>query len=159
MLDASGDLAGLVPDSVSLVALPGRRLRDSASGRIARYLRERRPGALLVGLWPLTSIAVVARLIAGARTRLVLSDHFDWSYARETSKGLRAFGVRLSTSLTYPFADGLVGISDGVIGSVSRFSGVPRSRIRRISNPPTLSPTVGSEAFQVHWPEERRTAG
>ncbi|HEY3814279.1 MAG TPA: glycosyltransferase [Caulobacteraceae bacterium] len=152
VLDATGDLADHVPDNVTIKTLPVRRLRDSVQ-QVAVYLRERQPRALLAGLWPLTSMAVVARLLAGTRTRLVLSDHSDWSHIRETSEGLRGLWVRLSTGLTYPFADSLVAISDGVAHSVSRISGVPLSRVHRISNPPTLSLDVGEEAFSIRWPD------
>ena len=40
-----------------------------------RYLRRRRPDALLAAMWPLTAIAPVAARLSGHRCKVVISEH------------------------------------------------------------------------------------
>jgi glycosyltransferase involved in cell wall biosynthesis len=151
VLSASGELVDQVGENLPIVDLATPRYRGSL-WPIARYLREHRPRALLVGLWPLTSIAIAARFLSGVPTRVVLSDHVDWSQSLEASSAWRTLILRLSSFLTYRLADGLVGISDGVIKSVSRYSGLPTSRFRRVHNPPTLAQEPGAQDLPPSWP-------
>ena len=126
-----GALLPLVPADAQIVDLGAAKLRQ-AIGPLVRYLRERRPHALHAMMWPLPLIAVLARGIAGVRTRIVGSEHTTLS---TMPHGLRHRAVRAVTRWAYQKADALVTVSAGVADDLSAFVGVPRDRIAVIHNP------------------------
>ena len=44
-------------------------------GLLARYLRQRRPSAVIASVWPLTVLSIVALKLAGSKARLAVCDH------------------------------------------------------------------------------------
>ena len=142
LMRASGAQLRNVSDGATVVDLGADRVRHVLPG-LVRYLRARRPRSMLAFMWPLTSAAVAARLIARAPVRVVLSEHVDWSVYGETS--LRETAPRprwLATTmrLTYPRAQGVVAVSRGVADSLRRLSGLSDDRVRVIHNPITPLP-------------------
>lgn len=126
-----GELLALVPANVEIVDLGAASLRGAILP-LVRYLRERRPHALHAMMWPLPLIAILARAIAGVRTRIVGSEHTTLS---TMPHGLRYRTVRAVTRWAYRKADALVTVSAGVAEDLSAFVGVPRERIAVIHNP------------------------
>ena len=151
---ATGPFLGQVPDSVNLVelrrswlfpagfvaaapmSLPALGLHCLRSGRplpnlsrlpaLARYLRRERPHALLSAKTYANLVAVWAARLAGAPTRIVISEHTHLSsVAKHEDRRSLAPLVRR----TYPRADVKVGVSDGVAADLSRFAGMPHHEI------------------------------
>ena len=151
---ATGPFLEQVPDSVNLVelrrswlfpagvvaaapmSLPALGLHCLRSGRplpnlsrlpaLARYLRRERPHALLSAKTYANLVAVWAARLAGAPTRIVISEHSHLSSVAEHKD--RRFLAPL-VRRTYPRADVKVGVSDGVAADLSRFAGMPRHEI------------------------------
>ena len=152
---AIGPSLGQVPDSVNLVvlrrswlfpagvvaaapmSLPALGLHCLRSSRrpfpnlsrlpaLARYLRRERPHALLSAKTYANLVAVWAARLAGAPTRIVISEHNHLSSVAEHKD--RRFLAPL-VRRTYPRADVKVGVSDGVAADLSRFAGMPRHEI------------------------------
>lgn len=102
--------------------------------RLASYLRERRPDALLAAMWPLTGIAGLAARLSGYGGRLVVSEHNDFrcmpSIKRYERWALARFGRRI-----YAPCHRVVAVSDGVAESLGVVAGLPRERIEVIYNP------------------------
>ena len=142
---AEGELIALVPPKVRIVNLGARRFRNAA-GPLARYLRAASPDAVLVSLWPMTVVAILARLIARSKSRLVVSDHSILSVqygGSPTTMGL----LKATTRLLYPAADARVCVSASTADDLARLSGLPRDRLVVIRNPTATSPRVANDSM------------
>ncbi len=121
----------------SLLALPA----------LMRYLRERRPVALLAAKERAGRVAVMARALSGVPTRLVLrlGTHLSAAMAERPalSRSLRYWPIRW----LYPHLDQIVAVSRGVAEDTARIAGVPRERIRVIRNP-VITPELETLAAQ-----------
>lgn len=126
-----GALLPLVPQGVEVIDLGATKLRQVVMP-LVRYLRRRRPQALHAMMWPLPLIAVIARAIAGARTRIVASEHTTLS---TMPHALRRPFVRALTRWAYSRLDAIIGVSAGVAEDLANFIGLPRERILVIHNP------------------------
>ncbi len=128
-----GELRSLLPDGINVVNLNAPRLR-SVLPPLVRYIREARPDAILASMWPLTSVAVIARRLAGSKARVVVSDHTLLSHGYAGWGALHRLALRVSIATTYRLADGCVAVSDGVRDDLSNLSGIPRKRFDVIFN-------------------------
>lgn len=131
VMEKRGELVGQVPDKVRLVDLRTRRTRQVLAP-LVRYLRDRRPDALQVSMWPLTIIGIAAARLARTGTRCVVSDHAVLSDHYAPSKH---FGLGASVRLFYPMADARVGVSKGAVEDLARLSRLDPSSFTIIANP------------------------
>ncbi|HEX8643919.1 MAG TPA: glycosyltransferase [Allosphingosinicella sp.] len=133
LLRAKGELMDLVPAEVRVVDLGVDRFRKGV-GPIVRYLRERRPRAMQISMWPLTVVGLMARALARVETRIVTSDHVvltrQYGHSRATMAALRA-----TTRLFYPRAEARVIVSEQAADDLARLSGIARDQIDVIYNP------------------------
>ena len=100
---------------------------------LTSYLRRTRPKVMLSTLQYANLAALWARRLSGAPTRVFLREANMLSVGGAASpKG------RLILSLVkrfYPWADGIVAVSNGVGEDVGKFTGISSSKIRTIYNP------------------------
>jgi len=131
VMEAVGELAGQVPAGVKLVDLHVKRTRK-VLWPLIRYLRKRRPDALQVSMWPLTTVGILATRLARSGTRCVVSDHAVLSdhYARSKHAFLGA-----SVRLFYPLANARVGVSSGAVEDLARLARLDPSMFTVIPNP------------------------
>ncbi len=106
-------------------------------GDLVRYLRQERPGALIAAKTHTNLVALWARRLAGAPTRLLISQH---SMLSEEIAGpeVRKWRWRHLSGLvarTYPLADAIVAVSDAAADDLAATAGVPRQRITTVHNP------------------------
>jgi glycosyltransferase involved in cell wall biosynthesis len=134
LMEKRGELLEKLPPAVRIFNLGARRIRDSIFP-LRAYLRRERPAALQASMWPLTVAAVVARRLAGASSRLVLSDHSTLSRQYGDYRGLKRLFLRASLQLFYPRADARVIVSNGSADDLARLAGIGRSSIEVIHNP------------------------
>jgi glycosyltransferase involved in cell wall biosynthesis len=114
---------------------------------LARYLRRRRPTALLAASVYENLDAVRARSLSLVRTRLVLSEHAALS-AHLGGRGSRRFErVMGQVRRLYPRADKVVTVSSGVAQDLRAASGLPESLLEVIHNP------VWTEALEARAAE------
>lgn len=133
LVRAEGALIKLVPPEATLVVLGASRFL-AAIIPLARYLRERRPHAVQVRMWPLTVIAVLARALARSKARLVLSDHAPLS--RHYSRSPRTLRLlKWSVRAFYPRAEARILVSAGAAEDLSRLTGLPRDAFTVVYNP------------------------
>ncbi len=121
---------------------PGVHLVDLASGstlralpRLTGYLRTTRPTALLSAMTHANLVAAWAHRLAGSTGRLVLSERVHLSGFFADNPGLLWRLTRLLVRLTYPRADGVVAVSDGVAEDLFRHAPLRRDRVCTIVNP------------------------
>lgn len=128
----SGELRAATPPGVTVIDL-GCRRTVAAIVPLARYLRRRRPRALLSTLEHANVTAVLAACL-GPRTRVVLRE------ANTASRDLMPTGARSHALLwlmrrTYRRADAVIAVSEGVASDLVHHIGVRRERITIIANP------------------------
>lgn len=140
---AIGELLDEVPDDIGIHDLNAPRVRDALSP-LTRYLRDRRPRAVLAAMWPITSLAIWARGLSGVRCRVVTSDHNILTRSRPGRPGLPRLAMTAAMRASYPLAEGIVGVSAGVADDIATLSGLPRDRVGVIHNPITPLPPAGA---------------
>jgi glycosyltransferase involved in cell wall biosynthesis len=147
------------PRDASLLApfVVGRH-RTSTMGclpALVRYLRRRRPDAMLATLEAPTLAAVWARRVAGVPTRVVVR------VANTTSLELgkparREDRMPRTMAALYPEADGILACSNGVADDLASLIGLPRERIRTVYNPVDTDVDERMQAPPAHpWLTER----
>lgn len=134
MLDANGELLSNLHPSIRVVDLKIKRIRWALPA-LLRYLRQARPTALLAFIWPLTVIALWARMISRVRTRLVVVEHTTWSRSELLKLWSVGWQIRTSMHCFFPTADGIVAVSQGAADDLSGFASLNRSAITVIYNP------------------------
>ena len=101
------------------------------------YLKRARPTALISGKIYPNLVAIWAKHLASVDTRIIVSERVD---TRQAGPGPKAhmWRQRFREPLVrryYPWADSIVGVSDGVSDDMVRRLGIPRERITTIYNP------------------------
>lgn len=126
-----GELVNAVPKDVKLVDLGSGRALTSPLP-LARYLRRERPD-VLVGVEGHANLpALLAKRLAGASTRIVLTEHIALP---EQPSGAKDRAYRALAKLAYPSAAATVAVSGGVADSFSKAVGLPRDSVSVIFNP------------------------
>jgi glycosyltransferase involved in cell wall biosynthesis len=123
-----------VPPEIRVVDLKASGLLSTTMA-LVRYLRQDRPVAMLSALHYANEIAVWAKRFAGTSTRVIVSEHNTFSQAiqhtSKTKRHLLPFFVRHF----YPWADGIVAVSQGAAKDLARSTGLPIESIQAIYNP------------------------
>lgn len=152
LVRAEGPLLGAIPSNVVLVDLGTRRTMNSILA-LTKYLRRERPTALLSALTHVNVAAVLASLLAGPHTRVIVSERSTIS--RETAE-ISGLAVRIAHGLVpwiYRRADGIVAVSRDAAEDLASYSGLPPERIRVINNPVVTSETrrLALESVDHPW--------
>jgi len=105
---------------------------------LVRYLRKVGPDALIAATTYANLVAIWARRLAGVPTRVIVSERDNLSENLATGRWKRAWRWRHAAPLishTYPGADAIVAVSDGVAEDLARVTGIPRASIHTVYNP------------------------
>jgi glycosyltransferase involved in cell wall biosynthesis len=150
LCEAAGELLPLLPPSIRVVDLRAPRIRNAILP-LRRYLRERKPLAMQVSMWPLTAVAVIAHRLAGSTARLVLSDHVALSKQYGASAGTMRL-LSASTKLLYPLADATVVVSEDAAADLAMISGIRREDLEVVYNPvPAPAVIEGTPDIEAMW--------
>lgn len=152
LLKAQGEfLADLRPE-IRVVDLRVKRLRGTLLP-LVRYLRQAQPDVLLACMWPLTVIALWARMLACVSTRVVVAEHTTWSRDEIVSSALSRWQVRTTMHFTFPWADGIVAVSQGAADDLARFARIDRDAITVIYNPVVgeTKPPISKPLVPAGW--------
>lgn len=114
---------------------------------LARYLREHHPDALLVAMWPLTTIVPVAARLSGFRGHILVSEHNTLSVQYSNRGPAHRIALRASMALGYRFADARVGVSEGVVQDIAKLAHMPVELFSAIHNPVASRPAPGRETL------------
>lgn len=129
-----GPLASAIPPEVRVTSLETRRVARSLPA-LVRYLRHRRPEALLAALPHVNLLAVAAGRLARTSTRIVISEHAVASFARVSAQARGARWAYRAAPWGYRLADGIVAVSEGVARDLARLCGLDEQRITIVYNP------------------------
>lgn len=127
----------LIPPSARHVVLGAQRARDFLLP-FARYLRRERPDAVMVSMWPLTTICLLAHQLARSRSQIVVRDTSTLSDQYADSSLIHRLMLKESIALSYPLANARVAVSGGVADDLSAMSGIARNRMTVVHNPLTF---------------------
>jgi glycosyltransferase involved in cell wall biosynthesis len=145
-----GELCPAVPPGLPVVDLASpRTLADLP--RLAGYLRRARPDVLLANVDHNNIAALLARMVSGTRTKVVICQHNALSPAfsrdRRWTYRLVQFGYRLLA----PLAGAAVAVSDGLAAELAS-AGIPRRKIHTINNAAIDAGFAGRAAEDITHP-------
>jgi glycosyltransferase involved in cell wall biosynthesis len=143
LLAAKGEFLSDLRSEIRIIDLKVNRIRWVLLPLI-RYLRQVRPEAVLINMWPLTVIALWARMLACISTRMIVVEHTTWSKDAITNSVCGRWRVRSTMHLFFPWADGIVAVSQGAGDDLAWFANIDRNCISVIYNP-----VVGFESSNV----------
>lgn len=123
-----------MPTQVRVIDLKTPDLYTSLPG-LTRYLRNERPSALLAADHYLNEIALLSKLFSGVPTRVIVSEHNQLSKTVRNATKLKGRLTPIFARFLYPWADGIVAVSQGVAEDLSRMISLPLEKIETIYNP------------------------
>ena len=123
-----------MPSETRIFDLKQPRLSLSLPG-LVQYLRRERPSALLAADHYLNELALLAGHIAGVPTRIVVAEHNQLSKTAQNGSQMKARLAPLFARFLYPWADGIIAVSDGVAKDLSNTASLPLNSIHTIYNP------------------------
>jgi glycosyltransferase involved in cell wall biosynthesis len=141
MPQAKGPFLGRLSPDVSVVDL-GSRQPLQVVRRLARWLRQARPAALIASQQHAIIAAVWARRLAGVSTSTIVIQHNTLSalclHSRRTAV---RWLLPTAARLFFRWADQVCAVSDGVARDLAAITRIPVSDIRVVHNP-TVTPEL-----------------
>lgn len=134
LASAKGPYLKDVVTGVRVVDLGAGRVVSSLPG-LLRYLRRERPQAMLSGMNYANVIAVVAKVLSGSNTRLLVIEHSSILRSHNGPQSLRGRAVPRAMRWAYRKVDGIVAVSQGVADDLALMISLPREKISVIYNP------------------------
>lgn len=134
LVQAAGPMLKQVPPGARVIDL-GAASAARAIPALARYLKNEKPGALLAAQTHINVAAVIARRLAGAPTRIVVSERSNLSAAVQNSDKAADRLRPLMVKLFYPLADGITANSAELAADLAKRTGISPAKIRVIYNP------------------------
>lgn len=131
---ATGPYLNLLHPAVEVVDLKSGSMA-LACPRLARHLRHARPGVLLSAMSHANVAAALAHRLAGSQARLVLSERVNLSalFAHDHSRRMKLTAALMR--LTYPWADRVVAVSEGVAQDLHAHLSLRPEQVVVIHNP------------------------
>lgn len=126
-----GDLVDDIPSEARIFDLQAPRILASLPG-LVRYLRKRQPPVLLSAL-STNCIALWARALSRVSTRVIISEHSALS--NYNSQLTLDWVLKQLVRFTYPFADRVIAVSEGVAESISTSVGLSKEEVDVVYNP------------------------
>lgn len=138
LASAEGDFLSEVPPGVNVVDLQtpiDSRTRQAVKviGPLVQYLRREKPDVLISHLASVNVVAIAARFLAGIPLHLALVEH-NLVLPYGTSSQPLPLLMHLMRWF-YPFADAIVGVSQGIADQFAADLGLKASKIQVIHNP------------------------
>ncbi|MEC5214273.1 glycosyltransferase involved in cell wall biosynthesis [Polaromonas sp. CG_9.5] len=134
LLSATGEFLVDLRPEVRVVDLQVKRMRGLFMPLI-KYLRQTRPEAVLACMWPLTMVAIIARMLARVPARVVVAEHTTWSRSELLMRPTVRLKVRTTMKHIFPHADEIVTVSLGAADDLAQFADLDRKTITVIYNP------------------------
>ena len=145
LAQAEGAFIDQVRDPVRLVDLKASRALTSLPA-LVKYLRREQPVAMLSVFGYVNILALWAWRLAGARTRLFVNEQNTVSLEAGNGSNWRSRMTPRLIKRFYPWANGIVVVSQGVRDDLSDLTGISRERITVIYNPSVVEAEVLAKA-------------
>lgn len=148
---ASGPYMSSVAPSVRIVNLNASRNIKTLLPFV-RYLRREKPDSVLSALPDINCIAIVAKIIAGANCRLVISVHNTLSQAVSNTTSRRFRFIPMLARITFPRADSVIAVSRGVAEDLAVAIGFRHPSTHVIYNPVVTDQLMQMAQMEVAHP-------
>jgi glycosyltransferase involved in cell wall biosynthesis len=154
LAEATGPYLTEIPAGVRLVDLKTRRIVASVLP-LVRYLRQRRPDALLTTLRYANVAVLLSARLARVSTRVLVRES-NTSSVQDRTAGARQRIIRVLARHTYPWSAGIVAVSEGVAADLREDLGLAPEKIRVIHNPVALDEidALGRRSVSHPWLQE-----
>jgi glycosyltransferase involved in cell wall biosynthesis len=127
---------GALPAMLGPALLPIRPLQSLPYlPALVRFLRQSRPDVLVASLPPQNLVALWAKQLAGVHTRVIVREHSHLSLDSRESREWRDRLLPPLVRRSYPAADAVVAVSEGLAEDLSQLIAMPRERITTVYNP------------------------
>jgi len=120
----------------------------SSVPRLAKYLRARKPEAMIAAMTHSSAAAVVARAMARQKVKIIATEHNTMSRIVANSSGLKYRLMPLWSRWALNSADAIVAVSRGVADDLSAQTRIARNRFQVIYNP-VITDALHAEAAQT----------
>jgi len=134
LMQKKGELLKLLSSDILVINLNSKRIRNSVKA-LYEYLSTSKPDVIWVGMWPLTTASVISWLLAKKQGAIYLIDHNQLSQSVIKELGVHPFVLKTFIKLTYPFANGIMAVSNGVKDDICKLGGLNDNQVRVIYNP------------------------
>lgn len=141
LVKAVGELLSLVPKRANIVDLGAKRIRGALLP-LVRYFRRLRPDAMHVSMWPLTTIAIAARILSRVPVRVVTCEQVSFAAA----SALPRAAIALSAGFLYRFADHRTVVAEGALRDLAALTRIDRDRFEVIHNSVAIPDRIASTA-------------
>lgn len=139
-----------LPSETRIINLKTATIYKTLPG-IVSYLKQESPSAFLSASHFMNEISVLAKFISGSQTRLIVAEHNHLSKSTSNAT-LRDRLAPFFSSLLYPWADGIVAVSDGVAKDLAQTAHLPLDKIQTIYNPVITKEILASAKEPVEHP-------
>ena len=155
LVSATGKLLEEVPSSVSVVNLNAGRVASSIVP-LRNYLSFQQPDVLYSMMTEPNIIALLARTLASAETKLVISEH---NMLSRSSASLKDQFVKFGAWALYPLADDVVAVSKGVQRDLVENTRLDTDAVTIIYNPVDIESIQGrgKEPVDHEWFTDENT--
>jgi glycosyltransferase involved in cell wall biosynthesis len=149
VLKKDGVLTDLLDESVKQVSLDCSRIRDSFFS-LLKLFRELRPNIIVPAMWPITSVAVIAKILSGIKAKVCLVEHCAYEDRFAELLGTPLFLIGISKTLTYIFADSIISVSKGVEKSIRAITLLPNQKFKVIYNGIPLKKSLHTDKQEIY---------
>lgn len=151
LAEQTGAYLAQLDGRATVVGLSAPRIRN-AIAPLAEYLRREKPDATIAFMWPLTVATVIARMLTGSKTRLLVTEHTTWSRSELVQSLSSRLVARATMNLAFRTADAIVCVSEGAADDLAQFAGIDRHRVHSIYNPIVRDPLPAGRLGVSHEP-------
>ncbi len=116
--------------------------------KLVRYLRSARPDSLLSAMDHANLVALLARRIAGVKTKVFASVRTTVSISLQHSAHFRSRIILQLMRMIYRRADGILAVSHGVADDLVHVVGIPERKVRVLYNP-VVTPMLLNNAMET----------
>ncbi len=134
LLNKQGFLLDKLSNKVNLINLKVNKIRNSLF-LITKILKKNNSDIILAAMWPLTSVVILSALFSNKLSKVFIVDHTTYSEYYYKGINLNFFCISLVMKFTYPFAKGIISVSNGVRDDVSKITNISKEKIKVIYNP------------------------
>lgn len=148
LLQEKGELLSQVLQRYEVYGLKAKSIKNSF-WPLVKYLRQRRPDALIAAMWPLSFIAPLAAKISGFKGPVLVVEHGSLSNQyKEWGKG-HGLLLRASLGIGFRLANARAGVSRGVADDIAQLGRYPTSKVSVLHNPIPLRSPSSVEAEEL----------
>ena len=153
LMRVQGELLGQVDARVRIVDLRAARIRNVFLP-LMNYVRREKPLGFVAHMWPLTLMATLAVRFVMVDTRLIVVEHNNWTRQSLADSILLRFVRKLSMRLCFPWADNIVGVSNGVASDLEQYAWLRKGNVLCVHNPVTGLARPGSSVVAPGFADE-----